>query len=561
MVKSKNTVASNSNRENPDVLEKTRLKKLATTNNIVSDAQVKAPYSLNPSKIVAKHHGKDIIRKSQRKNRFLFSFPGLLAPINGGGRIGELKDLSSKNPVLYLDFPQGQMKLFGTILHPKNRYLTLQFSRSGKNVMCEDYFDHMIIFSEAWWIGTKEENPEELKLDFPNELFEGKGVECDFKGGAGAGSVNKQVVQKSGGTKYVKEESPETELDDDLSDDNNDFKDLKETTPIRQSARTSGKKFKFTEVSSGDDSAERSPDALGVEEEEEEEEEEEKKVKTNTSSGIILEIESESSREGNHLSEQIQASITKSKKLSESAASVTIPKENSYNSHGSLVQSTISTLFKKVQEKKKVVEKVYIKQQQQFYHFWVCRLMGRAYMEHMYAIYAWRHQEIQGNPHHQKVSTFPVFFSWYAILKVEDSEDMYFWYSTVSDQKLQKTDWKRKIDLVEAPRKRGTVTEGKKAGYSLALILQQIDLTIDSDVIIGTGSKAKKKVNEVEDDDIEEFSSSSQKFDVSITAILLIEAKLSILSLDTCWVLKEVMKIGKPEIVLDLSGWKYQRKP
>lgn len=76
------------------------------------------------------------------------------------------------------------------------------------------------------------------------------------------------------------------------------------------------------------------------------------------SSGIILDIESESSREGNHLSEKIQASITKSKKLSESAASVTIPKENLNNSHGSLVQSTISTLFKKVQEKKKVMEKV-----------------------------------------------------------------------------------------------------------------------------------------------------------------------------------------------------------
>ncbi|KAL9355229.1 hypothetical protein Peur_053199 [Populus x canadensis] len=431
MVKSKKTEeASNSNRENPDVLERKRLKKLAITNNIVSDAQVKAPYSLNPSKTVAKHHGKDIIRKSQRKNRFLFSFPGLLAPINGGGKIGELKDLSSKNPVLYLDFPQGQMKLFGTILHPKNRYLTLQFSRSGKNVMCEDYFDHMIIFSEAWWIGTKEENPEELKLDFPNELFEGKGVECDFKGGAGAGSVNKQVLQKSGGTKYVKEESPETELDDDLSDDNNDFKDLNETTPIRQSARTSGKKFKFTEVSSGDDSAERSPDALGVEEEEELEEKKvsrmldillrNHKVKTNMSSGIILDIESESSREGNHLSEQIQASITKSKKLSESAASVTIPKENLYNSHGSLVQSTISTLFKKVQERKKEA------------------------------------------PRNSRKSSS----------------------SKVSDQKLQKSDLKRKIDLVEAPRKRGTVTEGKKAGYSLALI--------------------------VEDDDIEEFSSSSQ---------------------------------------------------
>ena len=87
-------------------------------------------------------------------------------------------------------------------------------------------------------------------------------------------------------------------------------------------------------------------------------------MKTNTSSGIIPDIESQSSREGNQsregnkLSEQIQAPVTKSKKLSESSVSVTIPKENSYNSHGSLIQPSISTLFKKVQEKKKVEEKV-----------------------------------------------------------------------------------------------------------------------------------------------------------------------------------------------------------
>lgn len=36
------------------------------------------------------------------------------------------------------------MKLFGTIVYPKNRYLTLQFPRGGKNVMCEDYFDNMV---------------------------------------------------------------------------------------------------------------------------------------------------------------------------------------------------------------------------------------------------------------------------------------------------------------------------------------------------------------------------------------------------------------------------------
>lgn len=26
------------------------------------------------------------------------------------------------------------------------------------------------MFSESWWIGTKEENPEEARLDFPKEL-------------------------------------------------------------------------------------------------------------------------------------------------------------------------------------------------------------------------------------------------------------------------------------------------------------------------------------------------------------------------------------------------------
>ncbi|CAB4280281.1 unnamed protein product [Prunus armeniaca] len=59
--------------------------------------------------------GKDILKKSERKNRFLFSFRGLLAPI-GGGKIRALKNLGTKNPVLYLDFPLGRMKLFGTIV-------------------------------------------------------------------------------------------------------------------------------------------------------------------------------------------------------------------------------------------------------------------------------------------------------------------------------------------------------------------------------------------------------------------------------------------------------------
>jgi hypothetical protein len=48
MVKSKKTEASNSNRENPDVLERKRLKKLAITNNIVSDTQVSGSIFIEP---------------------------------------------------------------------------------------------------------------------------------------------------------------------------------------------------------------------------------------------------------------------------------------------------------------------------------------------------------------------------------------------------------------------------------------------------------------------------------------------------------------------------------
>lgn len=53
-------------------------------------------------------------------------------------------DYSFAFNINYFCFSQGKMKLFGTIIFPKNRYLTLQFSRGGKNVMCEDNFDTMV---------------------------------------------------------------------------------------------------------------------------------------------------------------------------------------------------------------------------------------------------------------------------------------------------------------------------------------------------------------------------------------------------------------------------------
>ncbi|KAI5019925.1 hypothetical protein ZWY2020_044813 [Hordeum vulgare] len=157
----------------PEAEERKRLRSLAFSKGLLQRGEPAAPRAtLPPSGAVARLQGRDIVRpRGQRRSRFLFSFPGLLAPAAGaGGRVGELADLGTKNPVLYLEFPQGRMKLLGTHVYPKNKYLTLQMTRSGKGVACEDVFESMIVFSEAWWVGTKEQNPDELKLEFPKEL-------------------------------------------------------------------------------------------------------------------------------------------------------------------------------------------------------------------------------------------------------------------------------------------------------------------------------------------------------------------------------------------------------
>ncbi|KAF9624017.1 hypothetical protein IFM89_007715 [Coptis chinensis] len=321
--------------------ERSRLKKLAFTRNILSQTPLKPPSTLPPSKTLVKHHGKDIVKKSQRKNRFLFSFPALLGPIKGG-KIGELIDLGTKNPILYLDFPQGRVKLFGTILFSKNRYLTLQFSKGGKNVMCEDHFDNMVVFSDVWWIGTKDENPEEAQLEFPKNLIQGKHTDSDFQGGAGETCEPKPGVKTANKPRkeYVETQTPSDDLED-MSDDSGPLnginKDLMEVTTVRHSMRTAGKKIKFTEVSSGEDSAGSISDTL-----EEMKEEVKEKVDdvTNAPSLVVHAGDSLKIATRTDLLGQNQESSFSAKS-----------KEDSVSKHGLLVQATISSLFGKVKKK------------------------------------------------------------------------------------------------------------------------------------------------------------------------------------------------------------------
>lgn len=338
----------------PEIAARKRLKKLAFSNHILSETQAKPQAYLSPSATVLKHHGKDIVKKSQRKNRFLFSFSGLLAPVSGG-KIGELKDLGTKNPILYLDFPQGRMKLFGTIMYPKNKYLTLQFSRGGKNVMCEDYFDNMIVFSDAWWIGTKDENPEEACLDFPKELTTGKCGEYDFNsgagvastsGGAGVTSSSKQSVKNKGINPAV-ENSFKGEDGDDLLDLEENVTNSIKTTPVRHSERSAGKVFNFAEASSEDESAGTYDDLS---------EGEEKNIlihepsigdhaSEKTEDLSVESIDEDAVEIRPPVLEGNQTSISKGEKSSRATG-------NAQSDARGLVQPTLLSLFKKVEEKR-----------------------------------------------------------------------------------------------------------------------------------------------------------------------------------------------------------------
>jgi hypothetical protein len=82
----------------------------APSSGSASTASPPPPLSRMPlalSDAVARLQGRDIVRRGgQRKSRFLFSFPGLLAPAASAGRVGELADLGTKNLLIYLEFPQ-----------------------------------------------------------------------------------------------------------------------------------------------------------------------------------------------------------------------------------------------------------------------------------------------------------------------------------------------------------------------------------------------------------------------------------------------------------------------
>ncbi len=55
---------------------------------------------------------------------------------------GTLAKLDTRNPVLYFDFPEGRLKLLGTLAFPRNKYMVLKLG--PREALCEDVLESMV---------------------------------------------------------------------------------------------------------------------------------------------------------------------------------------------------------------------------------------------------------------------------------------------------------------------------------------------------------------------------------------------------------------------------------
>lgn len=149
-----------------------------------------AEYEMDASEVLLKRDGKDIYKKSTaRKSRYAMVFPGHLS-VTKEGKMGEMREMHTQSPVVYLDFPNGRIKLLGTIVRPKStRYFTLN-AKSRDRMNLEEWFDNVIIFPTWYWIGSAAENPEEKPLAMPTELSDlSDAAEVDWESSVAAGGA------------------------------------------------------------------------------------------------------------------------------------------------------------------------------------------------------------------------------------------------------------------------------------------------------------------------------------------------------------------------------------
>jgi len=162
-------------------------------------------------------------------------------------KLGTLSDLNTNKPTLYIEYPEGRLKLCGTILYPKNKYMAIKYPQSTNqkvpsSLHCRGVFDNLVVFPEYYWVGTKEENPEEKPLPFPEEI---KQKPENFQ----VSGENTQIKRRSKTSSSRKRRKSRTF---DSASDSSDADYQEPIKPIKRAKRTSRKKISYVELDAGD---------------------------------------------------------------------------------------------------------------------------------------------------------------------------------------------------------------------------------------------------------------------------------------------------------------------
>jgi hypothetical protein len=130
--------------------EAKRLKKKAESIGVFCKRRETNKQSLRPSSVIRKHTQNkpvEIFKKAlARRNKALFLFPGLVS-LSKEGKFGQLSNMQ-KNPVLDIEFPNGVLKLKGTRINTKQKFLTIQ-PKARRESFNVDIFLKIFISSKA----------------------------------------------------------------------------------------------------------------------------------------------------------------------------------------------------------------------------------------------------------------------------------------------------------------------------------------------------------------------------------------------------------------------------
>lgn len=154
--------------ETPDDVEAKKRRKAAQHTLLESSAPIS--FSRVPAPL-SKSDGADIVkRNASRKKKYLFIFPGTLS-LPPGAKIGELKGLDTRAPVLLIEVGRGRLLLKGCLVFPRNAFIALKGGRAkGKPLHVVGNFETLVVFSEWAWVGNDASNPLMLPQPLPGAV-------------------------------------------------------------------------------------------------------------------------------------------------------------------------------------------------------------------------------------------------------------------------------------------------------------------------------------------------------------------------------------------------------